>query len=99
MPIQGMVKILGFSGNSSDRPHASTVEILSVVGPIADSGDAEAVQAQHVETVRVRLVYQELNGRFSHSLWALAPLNRPVIEQESWPYKGSWETLREIVVN
>jgi len=44
----GMVQILGFSGNSTDRPHASTVEILSVVGPIAGSGTLEAVKAQHV---------------------------------------------------
>src|SRR5208337_1919831 len=26
-----------------------------------------------------------LDGRFSHSLWALAPLKRPVIEEEQWP--------------
>ena len=45
-----MVQILGFSGNSTDRPRASTVEVLSVVGPIADSGTLEAVQAQHVYT-------------------------------------------------
>jgi len=44
----GMVQILGFSGGSSDRSHASTVEILSVVGPIAGSGTLEAVKAQHV---------------------------------------------------
>ena len=44
----GMVQILGFSGNSTDRPRASTVEVLSVVGPIAGSGTLEAVQAQHV---------------------------------------------------
>ena len=25
---KGMVQILGFSGNSTDRPHASTVEVL-----------------------------------------------------------------------
>jgi hypothetical protein len=43
-----MVQILGFSGNSTDRPRASTVEVRSVVGPIADSGTLEAVQAQHV---------------------------------------------------
>jgi len=43
-----MVQILGFSGNSTERPHASTVEILSVVGPIAGSGTLEAVKAQHV---------------------------------------------------
>jgi hypothetical protein len=46
--FSGMVQILGFSGNSTDRPRASTVEVLSVVGPIADSGTLEAVQAQHV---------------------------------------------------
>jgi hypothetical protein len=45
---KGMVQILGFSGGSSDRSHASTVEILSVVGPIAGSGTLEAVKAQHV---------------------------------------------------
>ena len=44
----GMVQILGFSGNSSDRPRASTVEVLSVAGPIAGSETLEAVQAQHV---------------------------------------------------
>ena len=44
----GMVQILGFSGNSTDRPRASTVEVLSVAGPIAGSETLEAVQAQHV---------------------------------------------------
>ena len=44
----GMVKILGFSGNSTDRPHASTVEVLSVVGPMAGSGTLVAVKAQYV---------------------------------------------------
>jgi len=44
----GMVQILGFSGNSTDRPRASPVEVLSVVGPIAGSGTLEAVQAQQV---------------------------------------------------
>src|SRR5271157_5663303 len=43
-----MVQILGFSGNSTDRPRASTVEVLSVAGPIAGSETLEAVQAQHV---------------------------------------------------
>ena len=80
----GMVQILGFSGNSTDRPHASTVEILSVVGPIADSGKLEPVKAQHVEPVRVRLLYQALSGRFLLPLWAMGPLKRPVIEQEFW---------------
>ena len=80
----GMVQILGFSGNSTDRPHASTVEILCVVGPIADSGKLEPVKAQHVEPVRVRLVYQALSGRFLLPLWAMGPLKRPVIEQEFW---------------
>src|SRR5271157_1854604 len=46
--FSGMVQILGFSGNSTDRPRASTVEVLSVVGPIAGSGTLEAVKAQHV---------------------------------------------------
>ena len=40
--------ILGFSGNSTDRPHASTVEVLSVVGPMAGSGTLVAVKAQYV---------------------------------------------------
>jgi|SRR5271157_1293520 len=31
-----------------------------------------------------------LDGRFSHSLWALAPLKRPVIEEECCPDQGSW---------
>ena len=44
----GMVQILGFSGNSTDHPHASTVEVLSVVGPMAGSGTLVAVPAQHV---------------------------------------------------
>jgi hypothetical protein len=44
----GMVQILGFSGNSTDRPRASTVEVLSVAGPIAGSETLEAVPAQHV---------------------------------------------------
>jgi len=44
----GMVQILGFSGNSTDRPHGSTVAILDVVGPIAGSGTLEAVKAQNV---------------------------------------------------
>src|SRR5208337_4675954 len=39
---------VGFSGNSTDRPRASTVEVLSVAGPIAGSETLEAVQAQHV---------------------------------------------------
>ena len=43
-----MVQILGFSGNSTDRPRASTVEVRSVAGPRAGSGTLEAVQAQHV---------------------------------------------------
>jgi hypothetical protein len=71
-----MVQILGFSGNSTDRSLASTVEILSVVGPRAGSGTLEAVPAQHVEPVRLRLAVQELSGRFSHSLWALGLLKR-----------------------
>ena len=54
----GMVQILGYSGNSTDRPHASTVGIRSVVGPIAGSGTLEAVPAQPVEPVRVRLASQ-----------------------------------------
>jgi hypothetical protein len=45
---QGMVQILGFSGSSTDRPHASTVEVLSVVGPMAGSGTLVAVKAQYV---------------------------------------------------
>ena len=45
---EGMVQFLGFSGNSTDRPRASTVEVLSVAGPIAGSETLEAVQAQHV---------------------------------------------------
>ena len=44
----GMVQILGFSGNSTDRPHASAVEVLSVVGPMAGSGTLVAVKAQYV---------------------------------------------------
>src|SRR5271165_3421782 len=48
MPTLGMVQILGFSGNSTDRPHASTVEVLSVVGPMAGSGTLVAVKAQYV---------------------------------------------------
>ena len=48
LPIRGMVQILGFSGNSTDRPHASTVEVLSVVGPMAGSGTLVAVKAQYV---------------------------------------------------
>jgi len=47
-PNWGMVQILGFSGNSTDRPHASTVEVLSVVGPMAGSGTLVAVKAQYV---------------------------------------------------
>jgi hypothetical protein len=43
-----MVQILGFSGNSTDRPHASMVEVLSVVGPMAGSGTLVAVKAQYV---------------------------------------------------
>jgi|GEM_PF-3300222 len=46
--VYGMVQILGFSGNSTDRPHASTVEVLSVVGPMAGSGTLVAVKAQYV---------------------------------------------------
>ena len=46
--LGGMVQILGFSGNSTDRPRASTVEVLSVAGPRAGSETLEAVQAQHV---------------------------------------------------
>ena len=45
-----MVQILGFSGNSTDRPRASTVEVLSVAGPGAGSGTLEAVQTQHCLT-------------------------------------------------
>ena len=85
----GMVQILGYSGNSTDRPHASTVGIRSVVGPIAGSGTLEAVEAQPVEPVRVRLASQELSGEFSHSLQALAPLQRPVMEAECGPDQGS----------
>jgi len=85
----GMVQILGYSGNSTDRPHASTVGIRSVVGPIAGSGTLEAVPAQPVEPVRVRLASQELSGEFSHSLQALAPLQRPVMEAECGPDQGS----------
>ena len=44
----GMVQILGFSGNSTDRPHASTVEVLSVVGPMAGSETLVVVKAQYV---------------------------------------------------
>src|SRR5271165_3302254 len=84
-----MVQILGYSGNSTDRPHASTVGIRSVVGPIAGSGTLEAVPAQPVEPVRVRLASQELSGEFSHSLQALAPLQRPVMEAECGPDQGS----------
>ena len=62
--LPGMVQILGYSGNSTDRPHASTVGIRSVVGPIAGSGTLEAVPAQPVEPVRVRLASQELSGNF-----------------------------------
>ena len=47
-PFLGMVQILGFSGNGPDRPHASTVEVLSVVGPMAGSGTLVAVKAQYV---------------------------------------------------
>src|SRR5208337_3960955 len=47
MMLQSL-QILGFSGNSTDRPRASTVEVLSVAGPIAGSETLEAVQAQHV---------------------------------------------------
>jgi hypothetical protein len=43
-----MVQILGFSGNTTARLHASTVEILSIVGPIAGSGTLEAVKAEDV---------------------------------------------------
>ena len=85
----GMVQILGYSGNSTDRPHASTVGIRSVVGLIAGSGTLEAVLAQPVEPVRVRLASQELSGEFSHSLQALAPLQRPVMEAECGPDQGS----------
>ena len=85
----GMVQMLGDSGNSTDRPHASTVGIRSVVGPIAGSGTLEAVPAQPVEPVRVRLASQELSGEFSHSLQALAPLQRPVMEAECGPDQGS----------
>ena len=86
--VHGMVQILGYSGNSTDRPHASTVGIRSVVGPIAGSGTLEAVPAQPVEPVRVRLASQELSGEFSHSLQALAPLQRPVMEAECGPDQG-----------
>ena len=89
LPNTGMVQILGYSGNSTDRPHASTVGIRSVVGPIAGSGTLEAVPAQPVEPVRVRLASQELSGEFSHSLQALAPLQRPVMEAECGPDQGS----------
>jgi len=84
-----MVQILGVSGNSTDRPDAATVEILTVVRPIAGSGTLEAVQAQHLEPVRVSLADQGLSGRSSHSLCALAPLERPVIEEECCPDKSS----------
>jgi len=93
-----MVQSVGFSGNSTDRPRASTVEVLSVVGPIAGSGTLEAVKARHVEPVRVGLACQQLSGTFSLSLRALAPLQRPVIETELFgssenliaPDKSSW---------
>jgi len=45
-----MVQILGVSGNSTDRPDAATVEILSVVGPIAGSGTLEPAEVQDVYT-------------------------------------------------
>ena len=80
--LMGMVQILGFSGNGTDRPRASTVEVLSVVGPIAGSGTLEAVQAQHVQPVPVGLASQQLSGSFSLALRAMAPLQRPVIEAE-----------------
>jgi hypothetical protein len=56
---------------------------------MAGSGTLEAVQAQHLEPVRVSLADQELIGKSSHSLWALAPLERPVIEEECCPDKSS----------
>src|SRR5271157_2779613 len=73
-PEIGMVQILGYSGNSTDRPHASTVGIRSVVGPIAGSGTLEAVPAQPVEPVRLRLASQELSGELgpSHSTSSVA---------------------------
>ncbi len=37
-----------FQVTSTDRPHASTVEVLSVVGPMAGSGTLVAVKAQYV---------------------------------------------------
>ena len=50
-PNLGMVQILGFSGNCMDRPRASTMEILSIVGPIAGSGTLDAVKGLHAEPV------------------------------------------------
>jgi hypothetical protein len=56
MSSQAMVRLLAlawfkswvFQVTSTDRPRASTVEVLSVAGPIAGSETLEAVQAQHV---------------------------------------------------
>ena len=56
--ILAVTSILGFSGNSTDRPRASTVEFLPVVGPIAGLGTLEAVQAEHVQPVPVGLASQ-----------------------------------------
>ena len=63
--------------------HASTGETPAIVGPIAGSGKLEAVQALDAEPVRVRSADPELSGSFSHSLRAMAAIERPVIEEES----------------
>ena len=94
-----MVQILGYSGNSTDRPHASTVGIRSVVGPIAGSGTLEAVPAQPVEPVRVRLASQELSGDFPiRSSAGSSPAAGD--GSRMWPRSGFvTETGGEIVVN
>src|SRR5271166_3369857 len=80
-PDPGMVQILGYSGNSTDRPHASTVGIRSVVGPIAGSGTLEAVPAQPVEPVRVRF-----NAVKHFTLLVDQPKSRaPFSSALSWP--------------
>ena len=68
---RGMVQILGFSGDSTDRPRASTVEVLSVAGPIAGSGTLEAVQGPGpefvAETLRDNVVNYVCRDRVVHA--------------------------------
>ena len=71
-----------FFSNSTDRPRASTVEVLSVAGPRASSGTLEAVQTQHCLTRAGGVGLSAVERDLSFWLRAMAPLQRPVIEAE-----------------